>query len=46
MRKVTKKSSEKLLNDNVNLKVCTDYNINCEIVSLISFLAKTLYEIK
>ena len=41
-----KKFSEKLLNNNANLKVHADYNINCEIVSLISSLAKTLHEIK
>ena len=46
MRKMTKRFSEKLLNNNVNLKVHADYNINCEIVSLISFLTKTLYKIK
>ena len=46
MRKMTKKFSEKLLNNDANLKVCTDYNINCEIVSLILALAKTLHKIK
>ena len=46
MKRMKKKFSRKLLNNNSNLKVCTDYNINCEIVSLISALAKTLCEIK
>ena len=46
MRRMIKKFSEKLLNNNANLKVHADYNINCEIVSLISSLAKTLHEIK
>ena len=46
MRRAEKKFSRKLLNNDSNLKVHADYNINCEIVSLISALAKTLYEIK
>src|SRR5438034_9109868 len=46
MRRVAKRSPEKLLDDDANLKVCADYNIDCEIVSLISSLAKTLHEIK
>ena len=46
MKKAEKKSSRKLLNDNSNLKIHADYNINCEIVLLISALAKTLYKIK
>jgi len=46
MKKTEKKSSRKLLNDNSNLKIHADYNINCEIVSLISALIKTLYKIK
>ena len=46
MRRVKKKFSRKLLNNDLNLKVCTDYNIDCEIVSLISALAKILHEIK
>src|SRR5436190_5649853 len=46
IKKTEKKSSRKLLNDDLNLKVHADYNINCEIVSLISALAKTLHEIK
>ena len=46
MKKVTKRFSEKLLNDDTNLKIHADYNINCEIVLLISSLIKTLYEIK
>ena len=46
MRKAEKKFSRKLLNNNSNLKVHADYNINCEIVSLISVLIKILYEIK
>ena len=46
MRKMKKKSSKKLLNNNSNLKIHADYNINCEIVSLILALAKTLYKIK
>ena len=46
MRKTEKKSSRKLLNNDSNLKVCADYNINYEIVSLISALAKTLHKIK
>ena len=46
MRKAEKKFSRKLLNNDSNLKVCADYNIDCEIVSLISILAKTLCEIK
>ena len=35
-----------MLNNNSNLKVHANYNINYEIVSLISALAKTLHEIK
>ena len=46
IKKVTKRFSEKLLNNDANLKICADYNTNYEIVSLISFLAKTLYKIK
>ena len=46
MKKAEKKFSKKLLNNDSNLKVCADYNINCEIVSLISALAKTLCKIK
>ena len=46
MRRVIKKFSEKLLNNDANLKVHADYNINCEIVSLISSLAKTLCDIQ
>ena len=46
MKKAEKKSSRKLLNNNSNLKVHADYNINYEIVSLISSLAKTLCKIK
>ena len=46
MKKAEKKFSRKLLNNNSNLKIHADYNINCEIVSLILALAKTLYEIK
>ena len=46
MKKAAKKFSEKLLNNNANLKICANYNINCEIVSLISFLIKTLHEIR
>ena len=46
MRRMIKKFSEKLLNNNANLKVHADYNINYEIVSLISSLTKTLHEIK
>ena len=46
IKKMKKKFSRKLLNNNSNLKVHTNYNINCEIVSLISVLAKTLCEIK
>ena len=46
MKKIKKKFSRKLLNNNSNLKICTDYNINCEIVLLISILAKILCEIK
>ena len=46
IKRAAKRFSEKLLNNNANLKVCTDYNINYEIISLISFLAKTLYKIK
>ena len=46
MKKIAKKSSKKLLDNNANLKVCTNYNIDCEIISLISSLIKTLYEIK
>ena len=46
MRKMKKKSSRKLLSNNSNLKVHADYNINYEIVSLISALTKTLHEIK
>src|SRR5436189_289425 len=46
MKKVKKKFSRKLLNNDSNLKVHADYNINCEIVSLISALAKILHEIK
>ena len=46
MKKMKKKFSRKLLNNNSNLKVHADYNIDCEIVSLISALAKTLYKIK
>ena len=46
MKKAAKKFSEKLLNNDTNLKVCANYNIDCEIISLISFLTKTLHEIK
>jgi len=46
MKRVKKESSRKLLSNNLNLKVHADYNIDCEIVSLISALAKTLYKIK
>ena len=46
MRRVKKEFSRKLLNDDSNLKVHADYNIDYEIVSLISALAKILYEIK
>src|SRR5437762_11159718 len=46
MKKMKKKSSRKLLSNDSNLKIHADYNINCEIVSLISALAKTLHEIK
>ena len=46
MRRTEKKFSRKLLNNNSNLKVHADYNINYEIVSLISALTKTLYKIK
>ena len=46
MKRAEKKSSRKLLSDDSNLKIHADYNINCEIVSLISALAKTLHEIK
>ena len=46
IRRAEKEFSRKLLNDDLNLKVHADYNINYEIVSLISFLAKTLCEIK
>ena len=46
MRRIKKESSRKLLSNDSNLKVCADYNIDCEIVSLISALAKTLHEIK
>ena len=46
MKRMKKKFSRKLLNDNSNLKIHADYNINYEIVSLISALAKTLCEIK
>ena len=46
MKKAAKKFSEKLLDDDANLKVHADYNIDYEIVSLISFLTKTLCKIK
>ena len=46
VKKMTKRFSEKLLDNNINLKVCANYNIDCEIVSLISALAKTLHKIK
>src|SRR6266496_5362107 len=46
MRRTEKKFSRKLLNNDSNLKVHANYNIDCEIVSLISALAKTLYKIK
>ena len=46
IRRIKKESSRKLLSNNSNLKVCADYNIDCEIVSLISALAKILHEIK
>ena len=46
MRRAAKRFSEKLLDNNVNLKIHADYNINCEIILLISALAKTLYKIK
>ena len=46
MKRVEKKFSRKLLSNDSNLKVCTDYNIDYEIVSLISALAKILYKIK
>src|SRR5947207_13776386 len=46
IRKIEKKFSRKLLNNNSNLKIHADYNINCEIISLISVLAKILCEIK
>jgi len=46
MKRAAKRFSEKLLDDDANLKVCANYNINYEIVSLISSLAKILYKIK
>src|SRR5436189_3350789 len=46
MRRAEKEFSRKLLSNNSNLKVHADYNIDCEIVSLISALAKTLCKIK
>ena len=46
IKRVEKEFSRKLLSNNLNLKVHADYNIDCEIVLLISFLTKTLYEIK
>ena len=46
MKKIKKKFSRKLLNNNSNLKICADYNIDYEIVSLISVLVKTLHKIK
>ena len=46
VRRAAKRSPGKLLDDNANLEVHADYNIDCEIVSLISSLAKTLCEIK
>ena len=46
MKKIKNKFSRKLLSNNSNLKVHADYNIDYEIVLLISALAKTLCEIK
>ena len=46
MKKMKKKFSRKLLSNDSNLKICANYNINCEIVSLISSLTKILCEIK
>ena len=46
MRRIKKEFSRKLLNNDLNLKICANYNINCEIVSLISVLAKILHKIK
>ena len=46
MKRAEKKSSRKLLSNDSNLKICADYNIDCEIVSLIPALAKALREIK
>ena len=46
IRRMKKEFSRKLLSNNSNLKVHADYNIDCEIISLISALAKTLYKIK
>jgi len=46
MEKTEKESPRKLLSNNSNLEVHADYNIDYEIVSLISALAKTLCEIK
>src|SRR5438046_3318150 len=46
MGRAEKESPRKLLSNNSNLKVHADYNIDCEIVSLIPALAKTLHKIK
>ena len=46
MKRAEKEFSRKLLNNDSNLKVCADYNIDYEIISLISALTKTLYKIK
>ena len=46
MGRAEKKSPRKLLSDDSNLEVRADYNIDCEIVSLIPALAKALREIK
>ena len=45
MGRAAKRSPGKLLDDDANLEVRADYNIDCEIVSLIPSLAKALREI-